>query len=246
MPFPAHVISLARRPERRERFLRWNGAQEGIAFTFVDAVDGRLLDRSCLVADGLLAPDADYSPGALGNALSHRALWEEAAGRNEPTLVFEDDACLQRRFPAIESCLACLPEGWDFLMLGYNTNAIVTLRLPNGMPVSLSFGKRHPWDFFEHLSHDASLSARPSTYSLCQAWGTLAYLVSPQGAARMMKACFPLAPLTLDVHLQGRAIQVFTADGMINVGLARGALKGFALFPPVALGPNAADDSDVV
>ena len=247
MPFPARVISLVKRLDRRECFLRWNGSRQDIEFSFFDAVDGRTLERSRMEAEGLLVPNAPYTAGALGCALSHRALWETAARQEAPLLIFEDDACLQLHFPSVEACLAQLPRDWDFLLLGYNTNVATTLLLPSRMPVSLIFGnhvQRQP-GYFEHLSQDGAWSASTAIYPLLQAWGTLAYLVSPRGAERLLQACFPLSSPELDMY-PSLHIRVDSLDGMINAGLARGALRGFALFPPIVMGPNAVADSDVV
>jgi GR25 family glycosyltransferase involved in LPS biosynthesis len=171
-----------------------------------------------------------------------------AEGRAQPTLILEDDACLQRHIPPLEACLERLPPDWDFLTLGYNTDAVVTLMLPSGMPVSLVFSeqiKTQP-GYFQRFSQDATLSSHPSLFQVYQFWGNLAYIVSPKGARRLLNACFPLRSVDLGLHLQTHSIKTYSTDGLINVGLRDGSLRGFALFPPIVLGPNAADDSDVV
>ena len=73
-----HVISLARSPDRLEAFQRSNAHLDGARI--FEGIDGRALARQELIRDGVIAPDLDYSPGALGGALSHRALWRVAAG----------------------------------------------------------------------------------------------------------------------------------------------------------------------
>ena len=95
-----NVISLPARADRRAQFAAWN-ARPGTEIAFVDAVVGAALDRTQLIAEGLVSADAShFSAGALGNALSHHKLWLQAAAASEPTFIFEDDACLRADFAA--------------------------------------------------------------------------------------------------------------------------------------------------
>jgi hypothetical protein len=75
---------------------------------------------------------------------------------------------------------------------------------------------------------------------------TLANLVSPKDARRLLDACFPLASVDLKLHWQPSSAQTVSNDGVIHVGLRDGALREFALFPPIVLGPNTTDDSNAV
>ena len=54
----AVVLSLERRPDRLARFMGWN-ARHGLDFQVAAAVDGALLDRASLAAQGLVAADED-------------------------------------------------------------------------------------------------------------------------------------------------------------------------------------------
>ena len=243
-----NVISLPTRADRRAQFTAWN-ARPGVEIAFVDAVVGASLDRAELAARGLVASDAaQVSAGALGNALSHHKLWVEAVTSSGPTFIFEDDACLRADFvtQAMEA-LAQIPADWDFVFFGYNTNAIVAVQSRDGLKALLHFdeGAKRNADYFTTFARDPAPAPTPL---LCfQAWGTLAYAISPRGAARLLKLCFPLSGAN-DIFMfgQNRKLQPYTLDGMINVALQRAPLSAYCLFPPLAVSANDVAGSDVV
>ena len=243
-----NVISLPARADRRAQFAAWN-ARPGTEIAFVDAVVGAALDRNQLMAQGLVSADAaHFSAGALGNALSHHRLWLQAAAASEPTFIFEDDACLRADFAAqAAGALAQIPADWDLVFLGYNTNAIVAVQSRDGLKTLLHFdeGAKRNANYFTAFARDPAPA--PTPLHCFQAWGTLAYAISRRGAARLLKACFPLSGAN-DIFMfgQNRKLQPYTLDGMINVALQRAPLSAFCLFPPLAVSSNDVAGSDVV
>jgi GR25 family glycosyltransferase involved in LPS biosynthesis len=243
-----HVISLPARADRRTQFMVWN-ARPGVEIAFADAVVGASLERGDLIARALLAPDAThFTPGALGNALSHHNLWLNAVGAGAPVFICEDDAWLRADFAAHAiSAIAQIPTDWDILFLGYNTNAIVAVESRDGLKTLLHFdesAKRNA-DYFEAF---ARVNAPAPTPLHCfQAWGTLAYAISPQGAAKLLRLCFPLSGAADIVMFgQNRTLKPYTLDGMINVALQREPVSAYCVFPPLAVSANDAASSDVV
>lgn len=243
-----NVISLRSRADRRAQFVAWN-ERPGVEIAFVDAVIGASLERADLFQRNLLAPDAtNFSPGALGNALSHHKLWLEASTAPAPTFICEDDACLRGDFAAqAQGLLSQIAADWDIVFFGYNTNAFVAAQTSDGLKALLHFdesAKRQP-GYFDAF---ASAQAPAPTPLLCfQAWGTLAYAISPQGAQRLLKLCFPLSSATEVVMFgQNRALKPYTLDGMINVALQRAPVNAYCAFPPIAVSANDAAGSDVV
>ncbi|XP_064231671.1 inactive glycosyltransferase 25 family member 3 isoform X2 [Aotus nancymaae] len=100
------VISLARRPDRRERMLTSLWEME-ISGRVVDAVDGRMLNSSAIRSLGVdLLPGYQdpYSgrtltKGEVGCFLSHYSIWEEVVARGlARVLVFEDDVRFESNF----------------------------------------------------------------------------------------------------------------------------------------------------
>jgi hypothetical protein len=137
---PGYVISLARRPDRRERFLRWN-AGKGIDISVFDAVDGRTLDKKALLRANVIdALDLNFTMGFLGSAMSHRALWEKCIALGQPILIFEDDVFLPDTFRDwIQPALAELAGGCDMVFLGYNRDAILSVGYGAGQWCNIVF-----------------------------------------------------------------------------------------------------------
>ncbi|MBN8606277.1 MAG: glycosyltransferase family 25 protein [Caulobacterales bacterium] len=243
-----NVISLPTRADRRSQFQTWN-AREGLELQFVDAAIGAKLNPADLVRHGLLAEPYDkFSAGALGNALSHYTLWKAAAQRGEPLLVCEDDACLRGDFvPRAQAFLKSLGANWDIAFLGYNTNASIATTSPEGLKTVMLFDEsvKRSANYFEGFAR-AQLPA-PTPLACFQVWGTLCYALSPRGAERLLKACFPLnGAADIVMFGQNRSIKAYTLDGMINHALQREAVAAFCAFPPLALSSNDAAGSDVV
>lgn len=243
-----HVINLPARADRRAQFLAWN-ERSGVEISFVDAVIGATLDRAALAAQNILAADnAGFSPGALGNALSNRALWEQARAGAAPTFVCEDDACLRGDFakqaPAV---LAQLAPDWDIVFFGYNTNALVAVQANDGLKALIHFdeaAKRAP-GYFDAFAR--SQAPAPAPLQCFQAWGTLCYAISPQGAQRLLDLCFPLSSAAeIFMFGQNRALKPYTLDGMINLSLQRAPVSAYCVFPPIAVSANDVAGSDVV
>ena len=243
-----HVISLARRPDRRERFLEWN-AGKGIELAMFDAVDGRRLRRQELIDDGLIADESlGFSAGALGNALSHHALWRSCVKHSEPIIVFEDDAFLPSHLGEwLAPVTAELAAGCDIFYLGYNRNAVISFGY-GGQWCNAAFDQPpSPFDAAVKQHEE-----RRGTHSRCildtrLVWGTLGYAISPQSAERLLKYCFPLSDKQ-PVRMYGSAKMLvpYALDGVINVVIQRGLVRARSVFPPLVIGPNDQSDSDVV
>lgn len=242
-----NVINLPARADRRAQFMAWN-AHPGIDITWVDAAVGAELDRNALVAQGVITVDnRQFGAGALGCAMSHRALWLAAREAQTPTFICEDDACLRGEFNRhVETVLAQLKPDWDLCYFGYNTDAVVATQSDDGLRTLLFFdesAKRTPayFDAFSRLKAPA-----PALLRCFQAWGTLCYAVSPAGAQRLLELCFPMrADADIFMFGQNRTIKPFGIDGMINLALQRAPLNAYCVTPPLVAGPNDAASSDV-
>ena len=85
-------INLDRSTDRLETFLRRNKHIEGLER--FSAIDGHGINRQLLKEKGLLQEGlcVDYTDGALGCALSHKAQWESIISEGEGRTIIEDDA----------------------------------------------------------------------------------------------------------------------------------------------------------
>ncbi|MCT6837534.1 MAG: hypothetical protein M3036_07775, partial [Bifidobacteriales bacterium] len=76
-----YVISLARTPERLERFRRVNSHLPDI--THAPGIDGQQVDRQNIIKAGMLTADCQFTAGAVGSGLTHIALWGAIAQSQE-------------------------------------------------------------------------------------------------------------------------------------------------------------------
>lgn len=246
-PMRAYAISLARRPDRRERFLRWN-AGKGLDLHVFDAVDGQGLRRADLVSRRLIEDETlGFSDGALGNALSHRHLWQACVDLGGPIIVLEDDAFLPDSIGDwVEPVRAELAQNCSILYLGYNRDAVLSVGY-GGQWCNISFERRDI--AFDVLARQHNLWSRQRAHSFVDlrlAWGILGYAISPRGARLLLQHCFPLATrIPVRMYGAGRLFVPDALDGIINGVVQRGLIRARAIFPPLVIGPNDKADSNV-
>jgi glycosyl transferase, family 25 len=243
----AYVISLARRPDRRARFLRWN-ADRGVDISVFDAVDGQTLDKPELFRTNIIDDaDLNFTMGFLGSALSHRTLWEQCIALEQPALIFEDDVWLPDNLRHwLEPAAQELAGGCDIVYLGYNRDAVVSVGYGAGSWCNVSF-EPPAMDFDREAEEHSRWSGHHSHCILDTrlVWGVTAYAVLPAGARRLLRHCFPLSSKRqVQMFGSGHTLPPFGIDGMINVATQRGLIKARLVFPPLVIGPNDPTDSD--
>ena len=81
-----------------------------------------------------------------------------------------------------------------------------------------------------------SLDKPVQAYPLEQAFGLLAYTVSPAGAARLIEKCFPQRPQEIFLAAYGRYLRNVGVD--VSTAAVYGQLRSLACFPPLAVSPN--------
>jgi GR25 family glycosyltransferase involved in LPS biosynthesis len=232
--FPLRVISLTRHTKRRAQFLQRNAHLES---SFFDAIDGDALSDAEIASSGLFTPQVKdtYGPHAYGAAMSHWHLWKEAAAGNSPLTIAEDDAVFRLDFAErAPGVMASLPKDWDVVLWGWNFDSLLCVRAMGAVsPVSMVFDQdqmRRSIDTFQALDE----SVQP--FPLEQAFGLLAYTVSPAGAARLIEKCFPQRPKEIFMAAYGRYLRNVGVD--VAAAAVYGQLKSFACFPPLAVSPN--------
>jgi GR25 family glycosyltransferase involved in LPS biosynthesis len=166
------------------------------------AVDGERLDMAALAADPAIGKDIAqcYGKGAIGNALSHLAMWHEAIETNSTLTVCENDAIFNRRFSeTAQRTIDGLPTGWDMVLWGWNFHGeMVFDMLPGVSPALCGCDQnrmRHTLCEFQEQD------IVPQPFKLLRAFGTPCYSVSPKGAQVLKSSCFPIRPL--NVHFPG-------------------------------------------
>jgi GR25 family glycosyltransferase involved in LPS biosynthesis len=245
MPVPElsiRVLNLERRVDRRAQFLAWNEETPGLRFEFVSAVDGHALNIDQVRQEGLITGEIGFNTGQIACALSHRNVLLTAQRQDRPFFVCEDDAIFRHDFVTQwQIAHAQLPVDWDFMLFGYNFDSAISMELIPGIQSYLSSFDNRPISTvslrqFRHC-FQPSLVRR-----LDNAFGTPAYAVSPCGAEKVLKACFPLRSVQVPVPSLRRTIRAFSIDCLLN--LHYGKWSAFASFPPLVVTPNDKTQSD--
>lgn len=238
-----HVINLARRSDRRDTFLARNAGRA--EFVFVDAVDGRDVDRAELIDEGVLAADAEQvTDGAVGCALSHRQVWLDCIEAAEPVIVCEDDAVLAHDFSRLAAeAMATAPE-CDIVWFGYNFDQPLAVHLADGLMGMMQVSDQNTADprwLAAYAAQPGVAPARTTVVRPALVWGLLAYAVTPAGALRLLSKCYPLRnhALRLPPDLASRGI-----DGSILALMQDGEIAGGCCLPPIAVGPNSDSDTE--
>ncbi len=190
------VINLAREPQKFENFLKLNSGSK-IDFQRYKACDGAALSEAEAVKMKIVMPGTKFTKGSIGCTVSHFRLWQQCIEKDEPILVFEDDAAVRNDFnEAFPKLLAGLGR-WEYLTFGYNSDSILDIEIANGMNSALAFTPQYPGD---NTLKDFVRATKPaSAYRLNNCFGTCGYAISPEGAKRLSKFCFPMNNRTITI-----------------------------------------------
>lgn len=233
--YKCYVISLARLPEKRSDFLERNRGT-GLRFEVFEAVDGSKLTIDECVQKGFITASAvRYTLGMIGCAASHHSLWKEAETTQSNLLVFEDDAyCRHDIADQIQDLLSSLPD-WDIILLGSNTNAVLDFKISEHFNFAGFFSNRHP--SHEQLQAFTKDTGRVVAVRLNNAMGSCSYLVSPQGARKLI-SLFPMDNRLVfvpgDKARSGRdTFRCITGDMMMNTLYPR--MNAYVAVPPLVI-----------
>jgi len=206
------------------------------------AVDGATVARGALADRGTITADLGYGDGALGNALSHLALWDLSIETNRAFTVCEDDAIFNRGFgPAAESLINLLPSDWHVILWGWNFDSVVLFDMLPGVSPCLSIFDQDRMRMGVEAFQSASLTPRP--FRLFNAFGIAGYAVSPLGAQVMKQRCLPLRNRDVPIPGLGRAVPNRALDVVLNDVYPR--VNAYVSFPPLIITRNFHTNSTV-
>ena len=228
------LISLKRTPERLAHFQAVN-SHLGLPIEILEAVDGLKVDRQGLIDSGLMESDITWGPGAIGAALSHRLCWLRAVETGRPVFIVEYDVYLRRDFVTKTlGVIDALPDHWEIVHFGYNTDSGVDIELLPGSPVRGLFNRPFPTqkdcqEFVEETSPVVPLR-------LNNAFGNCSYLLAPRGAQKMLDGCFPMSITPFFVPVLKYYLRPQSKDGRMNA-LYRN-MEAFVCVPPLSMPVN--------
>jgi GR25 family glycosyltransferase involved in LPS biosynthesis len=228
-----HLINLDRSTERLAEFTARNGHLAEV--TRFPAIDGRHADRRTLTVQGIIGPGLDYTDGALGNCLSHFALWDLAIAGNGPITLCEDDAIFNRGFERdAEALMSTLPPDWHMIFWGWNFDAFALFELlPGVSPLLAQFDQDQMRAGIEQFQ---AASVMPRAFRLLAAFGIAAYSISPGGARVLRQLLRPVRAMPVTVPAVGRRF----ANKDLSIALldALPRISAFASLPPLVITRN--------
>ena len=228
-----YVISLMRTPERLQAFQDAN--RHVGEFTHFRAVDGRNVDRKRLVEAGVINDNLIFSPGFLGCALSHLAVWQQIYEGGRPALICEDDTLLCRNFELLTSrFVASLSPDWDVIYWTWNFDSILCAGM-SGTPLTFvaNFDQQ---EMRRHLNACLVAPLQPTPLRLFHAFGTSCYSVSPIGAGKLLAAIVPMCDGNVYIPGLNKWVRNYSFDVALNGVL--GKMNACVAWPPLALTPN--------
>jgi len=227
------LINLDRSEDRLAKFTAYNGHLTDIV-RFA-AIDGKQARRSALAGRGIIDPALDYTDGALGNLLSHLALWEEAIESAAALTLCEDDVIFNHDFERqAAGLIASMDPGWHMIFWGWNFDAFTVFELVPGLSPFLAQFDQHGMRAGIESFRSATISPRP--YRLLAAFGIPCYTVSPAGAALLKRLVLPVTNHRVFVPSVNRCF----ANRDLSLALLGlfPRIQVFASFPPLIITPN--------
>ncbi len=189
-----------------------------------------------------MAPGTKLTKGAIGCAISHFRVWQQVVEKKEPVIVFENDAVIRNDFNDMFSKLLSGLEGWDYIALGYNTDSILDVQIARGLNSSLVFSPQYPTP--DAQKNFVKSSAPVSAFRLNACFGTCGYAISPAGAKKLLKFCFPMDNWKITVEALKRTFPAFGIDCMM-IDVYK-SIEAFACFYPLVLPKNERNVSTTV
>jgi glycosyl transferase family 25 len=178
-----YVLNLARSADRRAHMIN-ELRNFGVAYDFIEAVDGRDLDASDprLVSPSLTA-EPGFSPGVAACAMSHLKAYRVAVEHGTSVaLVMEDDIVHRPNLDAVARQIATQMRGAEVVLLNYYTTA------PPGRLSS------------QDLTELAGLTSLLFPVTLRNLTSATAYLITREACQRMVEAMVPVRAHSDDWH----------------------------------------------
>ena len=228
------LINLDRSPDRLAAFEAINEHVMPHVTRF-PGIDGKTVERAALIERGIIASDLGYNEGALGNALSHIALWDMAINEDRPLTICEDDAIFNRSFcAAAEALFQELPADWHLMRWGWNFDGILWFDMIPG--VSSCIGWFDQDSLRKGIDAFPVADLRPRVSRFYQAFGTVCYSVSAAGARLLRQRFLPLR--NTNVYIPGLRASVPNSWLDIALNEVYRHLNCFVSFPPLVVTTN--------
>ncbi len=237
-----NVINLDRSADRMTRFQSINSHLDNISR--FRAIDGRTLDLNALIRERLIQKDvlSAYTVGALGCAMSHLALWDQAIAREAVLTVAEDDAVFNKHFSEDAGLLLKdLDPAWDMVLWGWNFSHLLFFDALPGVSGCAAYFNEN--DMRKGIDAFQNQIISPRLFRLYRAFGLVCYSISPKGARALRERCVPLRDGSVPFPDSPRPYRNTGIDVMMN-GFY-GSLDCYVSVPPLVITSNDSADSTI-
>lgn len=219
------VISLTKTPQRLITFRKNNSE---FLFEKFTATDGSKVDRNELLKSQLITESVckRYTDGAIGVAMSHRALWQECVDSKENMTILEDDAYLVTNFNSLVSKYTA-NDNWDFIFWGANLDQKIIAELSPGIAAAeINFNQP---GVIANMTKLKQQLWQPALFRVHWAVGLMCYSITPYSAKYLLDVIFPLRD-----YFDYR--DNFGIDNSIIEELSN--MRAYISLPPIALTEN--------
>lgn len=239
------IVSLKELPQRRKYFEENNSH---IQYEFFDAINGRTVSDEVLNDINIFAEDLnDYTPGAKGCALSHRALWKECIETNQPMIIAEDDTVFRLDFcEQYNQLIEEIPENWDILTLSWGLDTtFITKDIDDGYTEFHMFQDHKNIDI-EKFKRKKS---KPNLFLQDFSIGTVCYAITPSGAKKFLDFCFPIENFTLSWefnHPETSCRGMFKSEGIdVSMLSMKHMMNWYVATPQIVMTENIRSESTI-
>ena len=239
------IVSLKEVPARRDYFKKNNSHLD---YEFFDAIDGKNIPEEVLTDINIFADDLkNYTPGAKGCALSHRALWKECVETNQPMVIAEDDTVFRLDFyEQYNRLVEETPEEWDIITLSWGLDSIVITK-------DIDDGYTEFHMFQDHKNIDLekfkNKKSKPNLYLQDFTVGTVCYAISPSGARKFLDFCFPIDNFTLEwefKHPETSCRGVYFSEGIdVSMLSLKHMMNWYVAMPQIVMTENILAESTI-
>jgi GR25 family glycosyltransferase involved in LPS biosynthesis len=226
------LLSAEGEPEKLAAFRKDHDSFE-LPLEVVPLTEAHEVDFRELRQIDLMNSDAyEWAPAEVGKAMTHWLAWHQAVESRRVTCIFQDDAILRRDFKSrLAGLLASMPAGWDMLQLGYDIQSAIDFQITPDCRFNGRFLRPFPTEY--DLGNFVRLATPVVALRMFNVFGNFAYLVTPEGAQKLIDNCFPLSTKAVTIPALGGRVRTTNIDLVMNQHF--GSMEAYVAFPPLAL-----------
>ena len=188
-----------------QRYLEFKSNNKHLAIAPFTALRGTDIPKEEVIRQGIateeLVTTPLLTPGAVGCAASHRAIWARCSNGNKGFLVLEDDCYTHPNInDFIEKNIERLMSA-DICLFGVNTDSILKRTSQSNLTTLSLFEPKNPTPRWIRAALSKTDIRNVEIHKLEKAFGCCAYFVSPKGAHRLDTQIFPLSLKTTNIPL---------------------------------------------